>query len=103
MGHSIVGYVRRLGREIVAAHVRRDGQVITAELRQQVLPGIPELGEAVHEEDQLALTGSSVVQLDAIHVRVLVSIERTPIRQRFIASARVRCNGVDQLRPHRDR
>jgi hypothetical protein len=35
MGHSIVGYVRRLGREIVAAHVRRDGQVITAELRSR--------------------------------------------------------------------
>src|SRR5438445_58484 len=63
---------RRLGREVVAAHVERDRLVVALELGELGLPRVPELGETVGEHDQLPLPRGRVVQAHAVDIRVAV-------------------------------
>ncbi len=56
---------RSLG-QIVAAEIGRHGQVVAAELLELILPGIPELREAVQHEDQLARPAPGQIEPKAV-------------------------------------
>ena len=56
----------------MAAQVERDSVVVAREFIDLLLPGMPELGKAVHEEDQRAVAGVDVVQADAVEIDVVV-------------------------------
>jgi len=49
-----------------------------AELDELLLPGVPELREAVHEQDQLAAAIHCVMQADAVHLGIIVLEHAVP-------------------------
>src|SRR6266568_449840 len=64
-GHIVT--FARLVAIIVPAQVRRhDGKTVLSQEGYLVAPGVPELGEAVQEDDQRAAALGDVVQADAV-------------------------------------
>src|SRR5476649_2152880 len=59
-------------RQVVAAHVEADREMIAAHLRHLILPLVPEGRIAVQEQDERSLADARVVQTHAVHVRVVV-------------------------------
>jgi hypothetical protein len=66
-GHAVRGQLGGGGGPPVAAHVGGDGVVSGGgERGELVAPGIPELGEAVEEDDGRPLARLGQVQVDAV-------------------------------------
>ena len=70
--HLVVIHTRGFSGEIVAAHVRRDGAMIFGELRQLVLPLVPEFRETMQEHNQRPFPSGDVVETNSIHFGIFV-------------------------------
>jgi hypothetical protein len=71
VAHPVVVDLLRLVGEVVAAQVGRHDAVVPAEVGELVAPQVPELREAVHEQDRLALAAGHVVD-PGLGVRIAV-------------------------------
>jgi hypothetical protein len=70
---AVGGDALGLAREVVAAHVRGDDAIACLSERGDLLaPRVPELREAVEEDDQRACAGLDVVEADAGELGVAV-------------------------------
>lgn len=72
MARVIIRDRGRLVRQIDAARVGRYGLVIAREFFELILPRVPELRPAVHEQHQRAGAGGDVVQAEAVDLGVAV-------------------------------
>jgi hypothetical protein len=69
----VAAHTRRLRRGVIAAHVRSDDAVAgRGQRRDLISPGVPELGEAVQQDDERAGAGFDVVQPHTVHDRLAV-------------------------------
>ena len=72
--HVVVFGAFGLVAQVVAAEVDGGDLVLRGEGFHLVAPGVPEIGEAVDHDDERALAGGDVVDLDAVRVGVAVLV-----------------------------
>src|SRR5690348_5539997 len=66
---------RRLGGQVIAAHVDGDRLVVATELWKLLPPGVPELGHAMQEQHERTRASRDVMKPHTIHVGVPVRLD----------------------------